>query len=814
MPELVDPRQHKNSGSATRLGPLPAETYFTVGETVSGPYVECAEPWHDTARTLATHAEGPKAGSCYIAGLFERESGEIHRRQEYLNGCHSWLGDSDSGTTPDEGAQAAKGRGIAAVIYTTANHMSPLSEVAATVYDGWLANNPGGTPERFLIEVKHKRPEIAHGAVITRQDREGKPVVTFKHQPCPKFRMIVPYSEIWSPPEGLGLEAAVLDYRERHAAIAAWIGLDCDPAVASPQSLVFLARHAPGAPFHSEIIDGQALNPWAFTNATHDTVAPSAVNTTKPGTDKTFGDIAKGKPHIEATDPKTGATVDLTVWKVKHPKRFKMATAMQRYCGDMISDKSKPGTKDRSEMWFCTCPNAAAHTKHPHHGDTSTTVFDACLSQDFGFDCKHQCAGSGEGAGHDNLVYLKMLIEAHHFPIAALTDDQFLLPLLDAAVNKGKWLFGGNMLPVLFDRPPEIVEGFIGVGTKTIISGDTGTGKSAILSTVAFALVSGAADWMGLSVRRAKVAILAGEGAHRTIHDFAANCTMHGRDVASVMNEGFGIHQGALPLNTPAGGAAALAWVEGFKAHFGAYPDVLIIDTARKNMRGSVNDDADVAGYYETADLFMGMGISVVTAAHVAKGGGSSTKGSSDWEQGADYVVHVTGKVRSGKTRVHFEKNKGGKDGHFFEVNYAFPEVPGAGTTPVPMLSKASSTDADVTAGAAPTDATEVVWVASAKRLLDAHIGLAMPATELATQVMAYDLPELDHEQEREKYTKIRKNVAQTLARAFAKNPELKPYVAAWTEGGAVSKFHNPAGGRRAIRSDRAARTENRGTIH
>ncbi|WP_428539209.1 AAA family ATPase [Rhodopila sp.] len=543
-----------------------------------------------------------------------------------------------------------------------------------------------------------------------------------------------------------------------------------------------------------------ALAPIVGAEPPKDASPPQPAAAAAPSSTRITAEQFQRQPHVEATAP-DGEVVNLTIWKAKHPKRFLLPQAVQHHCPEMILGKSKPSKDGRSPLVPCRCPNEGAHTIEHYDGDTSTVMWDACSSQDFGFKCHHGCAGSD----HDNLGYLKQLIEQGHLPISALTDDRFLIPLPETSVNKSKWLFGSDMLSKLYERPPEIIPGFIGVGTMTVVSGPQGTGKSALLSTAAFCMVSGAPECMGFPVRPARVAILAGEGANRTIHDFAANCLLHGRDISEIMNAGFGIHKGSLPINTPGGRAELLAWLEGFKERFGGYPDVVIIDTARKNLRGSVSDDEHVGEYYETLEILTGMRISTVTAAHTAKGGGStSTKGSSDWEQGADYVVHVSGKVRAGKTKVFFEKVKTGNDGHSFEVTYEYPDVPGVGTTPVPVL--LTSTPFNAASGADPQDdaaqqsGAEVgVWVAEAKRILDNRVGLDMAATELAEAVMAATMPDLEQDKEREKYTKVRDDtVRKRLVRAFRRDKALHPYVADWTKGGDPSSFHNPVGPRRA----------------
>lgn len=314
---------------------------------------------------------------------------------------------------------------------------------------------------------------------------------------------------------------------------------------------------------------------------------------------------------------------------------------------------------------------------------------------------------------------------------------------LDAPDAPRRLLMGDDMWSMLTETPPELVKGIIGVGTLTVVSGGMGAGKSAWVSSVTHAVLTGS-TWFGRETQQGRVMILAGEGTRRTIHDFAANCLHHGQDFRAVQRQGFAVHNGALLLNTPAGIAAALERLGEFKAHFGAFPDVLVIDTARKNFRGSVSDDKDVGVFYEHVALILGLGISVVVVAHTGKTSpnapASGAKGSSDWEQGADYVLQMTGKVRDGETTIFFEKVKTGQDGDTIQMGYVFPDVPGAGTTPVAVPKTGTGKSVQFTPVAAKLD-TSVQDNAKHKIAQDAieHILSTNPMRQFSGRQLSAD---------------------------------------------------------------------------
>ena len=175
----------------------------------------------------------------------------------------------------------------------------------------------------------------------------------------------------------------------------------------------------------------------------------------------------------------------MTVWAAKHRKRFLLMTAMLRHCPERIIGDAKTGTHGRSDKWPIECPNSNAHTHAHRDGDWSTMAWDACEVQGFGFKCLHNCAGSE----HDDLIYLKMLIENGHLPLAALTDKRFLLPelttdippvsgedawptvftaadLCDTEAPSRQWVWGSDDT------------GMIPLGETTLVVGPEGSGKS------------------------------------------------------------------------------------------------------------------------------------------------------------------------------------------------------------------------------------------------------------------------------------------------------------------------------------------------
>ncbi len=412
-------------------GTIPALLSYTFGDSHAGPHETATQDWPTMAADLAAHQVGPKAGECFIPAVFAPVNGQIIRKQEHFASMHALMIDFDHGTLGTQIKAALIRAGVGAVVTTTHSHMTDLTDVAKATWDKWLVANPNGTPERFLIQVKHLLPHVAAGAELVGFEdhgREGKPKLraVFKHQPCPKHRAIIPFARPWLCPEGATPEQAAAAWAALYAAMVRSLGFEglCDLSIDGTQALVYFPRHNEGAPWSSDIIEGLALDPYAFAPAA--SVTTTSASTTPAG-GKTMEQIVAdmNRPHIMSGD------FDLTAWAAKHRKRFLLMTAMQCHCPEKIIGDAKPGTNGRSDKWPIECPNADAHTHEHYEGDRSTMAWDACEAQGFGFKCLHNC----EGSEHDDLIYLKMLIENDHLPLAALTDKRFLLGEPEPAPN-------------------------------------------------------------------------------------------------------------------------------------------------------------------------------------------------------------------------------------------------------------------------------------------------------------------------------------------------------------------------------------------
>lgn len=194
-----------NQETATLLGfhpvSLPQEIAFSRGQSETSARVRRQVlPLADFRALLLDHTEGPKAGPCWMPAVFtgNRRSGAAAEVVQVA------VLDLDSGQPVDEIAELVRAAGLAAILHTSHSH----------------------------------RPEH------------------------PKVRVILFPAWPWRTADYADTRTAARAYRAGLADLAERLGLAADPAAMDPARLFFLPRHAPGANFSAEWIDGGTAEVW------------------------------------------------------------------------------------------------------------------------------------------------------------------------------------------------------------------------------------------------------------------------------------------------------------------------------------------------------------------------------------------------------------------------------------------------------------------------------------------------------------------------------------------------------------------------
>lgn len=379
--------------------------------------------WAGLQALLTDHQPGAKDGSCLTPATF---SGQSRRNQDAVRIGVIML-DSDSGAPLAEIQAAMVARGWCAAIASTHSHLGTQTRSKRGAYETWCAQHdldPCGTetPTRFLTAGRHMRPEIAAGASIVGQDEA---VVTFSHQPCPRFRVTLPLARPWVAEAFNTSKEGIDAWRRAYEATAAALRMEYDRSCADPARLFYLPRfpeHGPApetAVLEEEWVDIFAL-PWAERETSHKPKAEPGNGRrrrrkgqqdeqSEEAANPAFGLSAK----IGFSDPDTGETIDLRRWAARSGKYFLLASALRARAPSVLRDRLADGRRQH-----ILCPNGEAHTSPD--ADFATFVCDAGDgdgAKGFVAHCMHSHC-----KGHDRLMLLQEMLQKRWLRIEDLRD--------------------------------------------------------------------------------------------------------------------------------------------------------------------------------------------------------------------------------------------------------------------------------------------------------------------------------------------------------------------------------------------------------
>ena len=353
--------------------------------------------WRELCEELSDHQEGVKCGPCFLPATL-RGNRRIQAEVEEISLA---VLDSDCGYTLDEISAAVKNSGFAAIIHSTHSHMTTMLWVNRKAFEKFSKKYPDNTEEQYLLQKGYLAHVAANAKVLETTDSE----VVIEHNPCPKYRIIIPLLHPWR----------AIDYSGQRAANAAWkmfigdlareLGIQHDQSCTDTSRLFFLARHAPGASFESHIVEGVECDIHALAGAEL-IVDPELEIFAAPG------------PALSVTvrDQKTGEEYDLTRWAARYANQFRLVDAIRSRVSGIFTGYVLDGTK-----YHLRCVTADRHTDTAT--DNATFVMNAGDSMNGGFVyhcCHDHCVGQ------DRLSFLKGMIEQGWLAIADLTDPQFL----------------------------------------------------------------------------------------------------------------------------------------------------------------------------------------------------------------------------------------------------------------------------------------------------------------------------------------------------------------------------------------------------
>lgn len=382
---------------------------FTCGiYRQTGPWLDRrAMSWSELALFLTEHSVGAKEGTCFVPAIFEG----TERKKEHAKQIDIAVLDSDSGARRDEIRAAVEARGWRALISSTHSHGTTRTRVSRV---NWLklletTADPVTAAEQFLIQEKGFLPRVAAGAHIVAEDDKH---ITFAHQPCPKFRVVLLLHRPWRATDYPNQAAANAVWKERIEAVAAALNLDHDQSCTDTSRLFYLPRRpADGPPAETAVIDGKPCDIFAL---------PAAPPTSDAGTSsRPSGDAGCETDKLFIHTDAGGAEFDLYAWVKEYGHRFEIVDALkarhpEAFVGHIV-DVHKHHIR---------CPNEDAHTNAGEDHATFCVNASASTSRKgFVIHCRH-----AHCTDRDRLLFLGQMLEQEWLRVADLTDEAFLSP--------------------------------------------------------------------------------------------------------------------------------------------------------------------------------------------------------------------------------------------------------------------------------------------------------------------------------------------------------------------------------------------------
>ena len=353
--------------------------------------------WPELARLLQSHEVGPKEGSCIVPAIF---IGQRRRKDEARRIDLAFL-DSDAGATLQEIRAAVEQRGWEAIISSTHSHLSTATRGSRKAWDRFKGKRQGQacSPAHFLITEKNYLPRVAEGAYVR---EEGDEFVIFAHQPCPKFRVVIPLVRPWLREDFGDCRAADAAWKQSITALAAALRLDHDQACTDTSRLFYLPRRPPDGPqAETAVLEGKPCDIFSLPQ-----VSPGRrKNPHQPD----------GLAEHEFTDPETGEVFDLAAWAREHGHSFQLVNALRARQPGALLSKVTDATKHHIR-----CVNEDEHTQAG--ADAATFIMNASESSNKGFvyHCRHAHCD-----GRDRLFFLRRMLEEGWLKLGDLRDPRF-----------------------------------------------------------------------------------------------------------------------------------------------------------------------------------------------------------------------------------------------------------------------------------------------------------------------------------------------------------------------------------------------------
>jgi len=433
--------------------PAPAPAHGTITATFSPSHTSMrwdgrkTMSFEDFYEQLANPTVGQKHGPCYTPAVFTGYA----RRLDQAAEIDMAVLDSDCGHTLDEIADAVEGIGWLCIIHSTFNHLQTQTTVAAEPLEKWQRANPDKTVADYLVEKKGYLLRIAQGAEVVNETRDGAiRNAIIQHQPCPKYRVILPLDRPWVASSFSSQQAANTIWRERIGALAAAIGLNHDQSCVDTSRLFYLPRKSsPDAVFEARLLAGVRCQIFDLADAPAVTVDAPLLGL--PVTTAARAPVTRAEHTTVVTE--AGEVIDLTAWAAEYASRFQVVSAIKERRPSILSPKHRGGAKHHMR-----CPTAGDHITggEDWHGTFAVNAGDMpranlpLIQSGFYVHCSH--AGC---AGHDRLDFVRAMLNDGTLAVSDLTDERFLLA---DPLSEGPSLMGLKQVKAALGRLNDVTE--------------------------------------------------------------------------------------------------------------------------------------------------------------------------------------------------------------------------------------------------------------------------------------------------------------------------------------------------------------------
>ena len=372
--------------------------------------------WPDLAGLLTTHATGPKDGACIVPALLR----EPTRKKEHAERIDVAFLDSDSGAPLAEIVAALELHGWAGVVSSTHSHLSTRTEAKRSHWDRFFQVVPSATAADFLREEKHYVEAVTADAAAIETDDN---LVVIEHQPCPKFRVVVPLARPWLAATYTTQAEANGAWKERIEALAGALGLDHDQSCTDTSRLFYLPRRPFNGPApETATVVGIPCDIFALSAAKQD-----AADMFAPARGSEGAPRRQDNSRAEHVDPITGEVIHLAAWAREYGTRFLIAKALHARRPGVLTGFVADGCKVH-----CDCANGDAHTDPARDGATYIVNAGQSATRGFVIHCRHaHCSGL------DRTFFVAQMLRRGWLTAADLTDPRFLLA--EAEQPAGDW---------------------------------------------------------------------------------------------------------------------------------------------------------------------------------------------------------------------------------------------------------------------------------------------------------------------------------------------------------------------------------------